>query len=117
MAGPILIHTLADHPPEVRLGAIVLLATPFVGDGGWPADEFAFSDELGATLPHGVPVHVFHGLDDDTAPPAHAGLYARAIPQATVHLLPGRDHQLSNDLREVADEIRALRPPARPPVA
>ena len=117
VGGTILLHTLTEHPPEVRLGAIVLLATPFVGDGGWPADEFAFSDDLGATLPHGVPVHLFHGLDDDTAPPAHAERYARAIPQAEVHLLPGRDHQLSNDLREVAHVIRTLRSPASPPVA
>ena len=69
------------------------------------------------TLPQGVPVHLFHGLDDDTAPPAHADLYARAIPHAAVHRLPGRDHQLNDDLREVAREIRALPPPASTPVA
>ena len=45
-------------------------------------DEFELPDDLGARLPPGVPVHLFHGLDDDTAPPAHADLYARAIPQA-----------------------------------
>jgi pimeloyl-ACP methyl ester carboxylesterase len=61
-----------------------------------------------------VPVHLFHCLDDDTAPPAHAELYAGAIPYARLHLLPGRDHQLGNDLGEVAREIRALRP-SRPP--
>ena len=53
-------------------------------------------------------VHVFHGLDDKTAPPSHADLYARAIPQAQVHQLPGRDHQLANDLSEVAKTIRRL---------
>jgi hypothetical protein len=36
----------------------------------------------------------------------HADLYGRAIPQAQVHRLPGRDHQLNNDLREVAEAIR-----------
>jgi pimeloyl-ACP methyl ester carboxylesterase len=114
VGGTILVHTLAEHPPEVRLGAIVLIAVPFVGAGGWPADEFGFSDDLGATLPNGVPVHLFHGLDDDTAPPAHADLYTRAIPQAELHRLPGRDHQLNDDLREVAREIGALPPPASP---
>ena len=43
--------------------------------------------------------------DDDTVPPAHADLYARAMPQAQVHRLPGRDHQLNNDLGEVASAI------------
>jgi pimeloyl-ACP methyl ester carboxylesterase len=57
-----------------------------------------------------VRVHVFHGLQDETAPPSHAGLYALAIPQAQVGQLPGRDHQLNNDLSEVAETVRINRP-------
>jgi predicted alpha/beta hydrolase family esterase len=105
IGGTILVHVLASERPPVRLSAIVLLATPFVGEGGWQGDEFTFDVRLGARLPTGVAVHVFHGLDDDTAPPAHAGLFAHAIPQAQVHSLPGRDHQLNDDLREVAAAI------------
>jgi predicted alpha/beta hydrolase family esterase len=112
VGGTLLVHALAEDMPEVRLGAIVLVAAPFVGAGGWPAEEFELPGDLGARLPPGVPVHLFQGLDDDTAPPAHAGLYARAVPQADLQLLRGRDHQLNNDLREVAAVIRALRPPA-----
>jgi pimeloyl-ACP methyl ester carboxylesterase len=117
VGGTLLIHALAEDPPSVRLAAIVLVAAPFVGAGGWPADEFETTSELGARLPPGVPVHVFHGLDDDTAPPAHADLYARTIPRAEVHRLPGADHQLNSDLREVAVVIRAVGSPAPPPVA
>ena len=101
----ILINALAERPPERELRAIVLIAAPFVGAGGWPGDEFELPSDLGARLPKGVPVLVFHGREDETAPPAHADLYAHAIPQAEVHRLPGRDHQLNNDLAEVADEI------------
>jgi hypothetical protein len=50
-------------------------------------------------------VHVFQGLDDGTVPPSHADLYARAIPQTHVRRLPGRVHQLNNDLSEVATAI------------
>jgi pimeloyl-ACP methyl ester carboxylesterase len=57
-------------------------------------------------------VHVFHGLEDQTAPPSHADLYARAVPQARLHRLPGRDHQLDNDLTEVATTLRHLMTPA-----
>ncbi|GAB3364073.1 alpha/beta hydrolase [Micromonospora halotolerans] len=103
----ILVAALAERPPERELGAIVLIAAPFVGAGGWPGEEFALPHDLGARLPHGVPVHVFHGLRDETAPPSHADRYARAIPQARLHRLPGRDHQLDNDLSEVARTIRS----------
>jgi pimeloyl-ACP methyl ester carboxylesterase len=110
----ILVNTLAEQPPGRGIAAVVLIAAPFVGPGGWPGDEFELTSDLGARLPPGVPVHVFHGLGDETAPPAHARLYARAIPQARVHLLPGRDHQLNNDLSEVAEAIRISRPRPAP---
>ncbi len=106
----ILLNALAGQPPEKGLGAIVLIAAPFVGEGGWLSDEFELTSGLGAKLPPGVRVHVFHGLQDETVPPSHAGLYALAIPQAQVHQLPGRDHQLNNDLSEVAEAIRINRP-------
>ena len=107
IGGPIMIQTIAERGPAARLGAIVLIAAPFVGEDGWCDAEFALPAHLGARLPAGVPVHLFHGMDDETAPPTHAELYARAVPQARVHRLPGRDHQLNNNLREVADAIRA----------
>ena len=108
VGGTIMIHAIAEQPPEQELAAIVLIAAPFVGEGGWPGDEFQLPSDLGARLPRGVRVHVFHGLDDVTAPPSHADLYARAIPQAQVHRLPGRDHQLNNDLSEVATCILGI---------
>jgi pimeloyl-ACP methyl ester carboxylesterase len=111
VGGTILIHALAERPPERKLAAIVVIAAPFVGAGGWPGSEFELPPDLGARLPRGVPVHLFHGLKDQTAPPSHADLYARAIPQAQLHRLPGRDHQLDNDLTEVAKTIRSLDDP------
>lgn len=113
----ILVNMLAKESPPANLGAIVLIAAPFVGAGGWPTDAFEPSSDLGARLPRGVPVHVFHGLEDETAPPAHADLYAQAIPQAQVHRLPGRDHQLGNDLADVAGVIRSLPTSPAPPLA
>ena len=107
LGGTILVSALAEQPPERGLAAIVLIAAPFVGEGGWPSDDFELPKDLGARLPHGVSVHVFHGLQDRTAPPSHADLYAQVVPQARVHLLPGRDHQLNNDLHDVAEAIKA----------
>lgn len=108
VGGTLLIHTLAERPPDVTLAAIVLIAAPFVGVGGWPGEEFELPSDLGALLPASVPVNLFHGLEDDEVPPAHADLYMRAIPQAQLHRLPGRDHQLGNDLGDVATLIHIL---------
>lgn len=101
----VLVHVLAEQSPEGSLGAIVLMAAPFVGEGGWPGGEFEPAGDLGARLPKGLRVMLFHGLQDETVPPSHADLYARVIPQAEVYRLPGRDHQLNNNLSEVAEAI------------
>ncbi len=105
VGGTILMATLSESSWEQAFASIILIDAPFVGAGGWSGAGFEFPPDLGARLPAGVPVHVFHGADDRAVPPPHADLYARAIPRAQVHRLPGRDHQLNDDLSEVAAVI------------
>jgi len=108
IGGTILINALAEHPSERELGAIFLIAAPFVGEGGWQTDDWKPQRELAGKLPGGVPIYLYHGLADDTAPPAHAELFAHAIPQSHLCHLPDRDHQLNNDLSEIAAVIKSL---------
>lgn len=108
IGGTILINALAQSRSEREFGAIFLVAAPFVGEGGWPSEDIKPPPNLGARLPRDVPVYIYHGLDDATAPPSHAELYARVIPLARVHRLPHRDHQLNNDLSEIAATIKSL---------
>jgi predicted alpha/beta hydrolase family esterase len=104
----LLVQALVDQPLQKVLGGIVLISAPFVGAGGWPAQEFELPGDLGARLPQRAQVHIFHGLEDETVPPSHAELYTRVIAQAQLHLLPRRDHQLNDDLSEVARQIARL---------
>jgi pimeloyl-ACP methyl ester carboxylesterase len=108
IGGTILISVLAEAPPKRRLAGIFLVAPPFVGAGGWPSEDIRPMADLGARLPQAVPIHLYHGSKDDTAPFAHVDLYEEAIPGAVAHRLDGRDHQLNNNLAEVAAGIRAL---------
>jgi predicted alpha/beta hydrolase family esterase len=109
IGGTILVNALAQSRSTRKFGAIFLIAAPFVGEGGWPSEDMNPPPDLGARLSRDVPVYLYHGLDDETAPPSHAELYARAIPQARVHRLPRRDHQLNNDLSEIAATIKSLK--------
>jgi predicted alpha/beta hydrolase family esterase len=109
IGGTILVNALAQSRPAREFGAIFLIAAPFVGEGGWPSEDMNPPSDLGARLPRDVPVFIYHGLDDATAPPSHADLYARAIPQALVRRLPDRDHQLNDDLSEIAATINSLK--------
>jgi predicted alpha/beta hydrolase family esterase len=106
--GTMLIHVLADAAPAPALGAVVLIAAPFVGEGGWASEEIAPRADLAERLPVAAPVLLYHGGDDAEVPVAHVDRYAAAIPHAHVRRLDGRDHQLNNDLSEVARDIREL---------
>jgi predicted alpha/beta hydrolase family esterase len=108
IGGTILINALAERPPKRKLAGVFLIAAPFVGAGGWPSDDIRPTADLGARLPPKTPIHLYHGSEDDTAPFGHLDLYERAIPGAVVHRLHDRNHQLNDDLAEVAAGVRAL---------
>jgi predicted alpha/beta hydrolase family esterase len=106
IGGTILISALAEEPPDLELSGIFLLAAPFVGEGGWPSEDIKPMFDLGNSLPEQTPIYAYHGSEDETVPFQHVGLYAKAIAQAVVRRLTGRDHQLNSDMSEVAADIR-----------
>ena len=108
VGGTLLVKLLTEQDSAQKFGGIFLLAAPFVGEGGWPNDEWQFSADLGVQLPQDVPIYFYHGLADEEVPPAHVDLYARAVPQAHIHRQPGHNHQFNNDLKDVASTILAL---------
>ncbi len=111
VGGTILIHALAEQTPKSNLGAICLIAAPFIGAGGWESDDIEPRHDLAVRLPNDVPIFFYHGRNDDTVPVAHVELYARLVPSAHVRRLTGRDHQLNNRLSEIAADIRRLDQP------
>jgi predicted alpha/beta hydrolase family esterase len=112
IGGTILIHAVARAPRLLGgVAAICLIASPFVGDGGWTSDDIEPGRDWAEPL-SGVAVLLYRGDADETTPLAHLGLYASAIPHALVRRLAGRDHQLGDDLTEVAEDIRRLVRPA-----
>lgn len=108
IGGTILIHVLAEQPPKARLGGLFLIAAPFIGEGGWPSDDIDDCKDFSERLPPGVPVYLYHGTDDADVPTAHVRLYAKAIPHAVVRTLERGDHQLNNDMSDVARDMRSV---------
>jgi predicted alpha/beta hydrolase family esterase len=108
LGGTFLIHVLAEHPPKRKFSAIALIAAPFIGEAGWPSDDITSRTDFAERLPANVPLFLYHGTADDIAPPTHMELYAKLLPRAVVRSLAGRNHQLNDDLSDVARDIRAL---------
>jgi predicted alpha/beta hydrolase family esterase len=104
----ILLDYLAEGDPKRRPSGIFLIATPFIGEGGWPSEDLRPTKELVADLPDGVPFYLYQGDDDETVPSSHGRLFEKTLPHARVRRLEGRDHQLNDDLSDVARDIRSL---------
>ena len=63
----ILVSVLAERPVGRALRGIVLIAAPFVGEGGWSSDEFALASDWARGCHAACACIVFHGLR--TRPP------------------------------------------------
>ena len=106
IGGTVLINVLVEERLDWTPDGIFLISVPFVGEGGWPSDEIRPMSDLGVKLISGVPIYLYHGSQDAMVPAEHLDLYQRAIPQAIVRRLAGSDHQLNNDLSDIAADIR-----------
>lgn len=105
----IVLDYLGDGAPDRRLGGVFLIATPFIGDGGWPSDDLRPTKAVADALSDGAPLHFYQGRNDATVPFSHIGMFATAFPNATIRRFEARDHQLNDDLSEVAQDIRHAR--------
>lgn len=105
----VLIRFLVDGDFKQSLAGISLLAAPFWHDHEkWRWKEVELPKDAAAMLPSGVPIFLYHGQDDEMVPCSHVEMYAKALPSAVVRRLEGRNHQLNNDLAEVARDIQRL---------
>jgi predicted alpha/beta hydrolase family esterase len=108
IGGYLLLTYLASTRIGIPVAAICIIAAPFPGgDPAWTFEGFGLPDHLADRLPNAAAVLLYAGEDDDIVPFAHRSLYAAAIPGATTRTTSG-GHQLGEDLRMVADDIRRI---------
>lgn len=104
----ILVDHLAGSATERRVAGVFLIAAPFIGDGGWPSGDLRPTRQTAIALRGSAPLYFYQGRDDDTVPLSHIDMFATAFPAATIRRLEGRNHQLNDDLSEVARDIKRL---------
>jgi predicted alpha/beta hydrolase family esterase len=104
----ILMDYLAGGTVERPPAAVFLIATPFIGDGGWPSDDLRPTRQMAVELQDGAPLYFYQGRDDETVPFSHIEMFATAFPHAIIRRLEGRNHQLNDDLSELGQDLRLL---------
>ena len=105
----IIIKLLCESETRRALAGVFLVAAPFWHDHEiWRWEDVQLPHNASARLPGRIPLFFYHGLEDEVVPYSHAEMYAQTFPQAIVRGLSGRNHQLNDDLSEVARDIRVL---------
>jgi predicted alpha/beta hydrolase family esterase len=106
----ILLDYLGHRKRDRRVAGVFLIAVPYIGEGGWPSEDLRPTRELALNIDdEATPLFLYQGTQDDIVPVSHIAMLAKALPRALVRRLEGRNHQLDDDLSEVAHDIRQLR--------
>jgi predicted alpha/beta hydrolase family esterase len=103
-----LLKYLSENQAEKNMAGIFLLATPFwSGDEDWQKD-FRLRENFAETLPGEVPLFFYHCRDDEEVPFDHLSQYKQKLAHAAFREILRGGHQLNNDLRPVAGDIKSL---------
>jgi uncharacterized protein len=104
----VMIRMLAEGKTR-GLGGAFLVAAPFWHDHKvWRWPEVELPKDAAENLKDGAPLFFYHGIADETVPVEHMALYAKVAPHASFRRLKGRNHQLNEDMSEVARDIAQL---------
>ncbi|MGE4253459.1 MAG: alpha/beta fold hydrolase [Parvibaculaceae bacterium] len=106
LGASVLIKMLVDQEGRQAGRGLFLIAAPYWGDQGWAWEDVELPKDAGARL--SLPLFFFHSRDDEIVPYAHLDLYLKMFPHARMRRLSGRNHQLDDDLSEVAADIMTL---------
>lgn len=108
LGAAMLLKYLSEDRVQKQITGIFLIATPYwSGDEDWK-QGFKLQKDFADKLPKGVPVFLYHSMDDEEVPFDHLKIYQQKLPQATVRKIDAGGHQLNNDLSLVAQDIKSL---------
>lgn len=109
VGGSVLARIFTERGPKPAIGGLFLVASPFWHEHEfWHWEEARLPEDASDHFPGNVPLFLYHGESDEFVPVAHLGMYARALPRGTVRRLPGRNHQINDDMTEIVRDIEAL---------
>ena len=106
--GAVLLKYLLKEKTPQPIAGIFFISIPYWEPEDEQDDEYPLQEGFASKLPEGVPIFLYHSRDDEWVPFSHLAKYAEKIPHATVREFDGRGHQFSNDLSEVAADIKSL---------
>ena len=106
LGASMLLKYFSENEIKKQINGIFLIATPFWGgDEDW-VQGLKLQENFEDKLPKNVPVFFYHCRDDEEIPVTHLSPYRQKLSWSTFREIPSGGHQLNNDLRIVAKDIK-----------
>ena len=109
LGASMLLKYLSENKIKEQIAGIFLIATPFWrGDEDWE-QGLKLEENFADHLPADIPIYFYHCKDDEEISFDNLLQYKQKLPQAIFREINIGGHQLNNDLKIVANDIKALR--------
>ena len=105
LGGSVLLKYLAEHPVNIKVSGLFLVATPH---WGLNVEQFMLRGDFKERLSHLSPIYLYHSIDDAIVPFQHLNFYRNAFKRAWIRALGTDDHIFSNGLPELVADLKRL---------
>jgi predicted alpha/beta hydrolase family esterase len=108
LGASMLLKYLSETRDDANIAGVFLAATPFwEGEEDWK-QVLTLREDFADKLPEQLPFFFYHCQDDDIIPFDQFLLYQELIPAGVFRTIAHGGHQLNNDLRLLANDIKSL---------
>lgn len=106
LGASVALQYLSEEESITEITGVFLLAPPYWGVEDWDVDEFKRPSDFAAKLPENTPMFFYYTRDDETVPLSHLAMYQEKLPQASYREFATGGHQFTDDIPEIAKDIR-----------
>ena len=108
LGASLLLKYLSENEVSKKVAGIFLISTPFwSGKEEW-VQGLKLQEDFAENLPKNSRIFFYHCRDDEEIPFDHLASYSHKLPVATFREIENGGHQLGNNIKLVAKDIKDL---------
>lgn len=109
LGASVILKFLSEEKYSNHIEALFLVSTPFWKKKDSQIEEFVLQKNFELKLKDLLPIYFYHSKEDEWVPFSHLDIYSKALPQATIRVLEGHEHEFASGLPRLVEDIKQLK--------